>query len=77
VEAPTSIAQLRQKLFRVAIGRADKGRTFVRVIHVPTGKERIVVGLGGADPNEVATRLTKELTDELGLVELQSAKKPQ
>ncbi len=63
--------------FRVDIGRADTGRTFVRVIHVPSGKERIVVGLGGADPNEVATRLTKELTDELGLVELQSAKKPQ
>ncbi len=51
--------------FRVDIGRADKGRTFVRVVHLPTGKERIVVGLGEATAMEVAARLTQELSDEL------------
>jgi hypothetical protein len=51
--------------FRVDVGRASAGRTFVRVVHLPTGKERIVVGLDGAEPAEVALRLTTELDHEL------------
>ncbi len=53
--------------FRVDIGRADKGRTFLRVVHIPSGKERILVGLNGDDPHEVAKRLTEDLRTELGL----------
>jgi hypothetical protein len=51
--------------FRVDVGRADRGRTFVRVVHLPTGKDRILVGLDGADPGEVALRLTNELASEI------------
>ena len=53
--------------FRVDIGRADKGRTFVRVVHTASGKERIFVGIRGHDAHEVAKRLTAELRSELGL----------
>ncbi len=53
--------------FRLDIGRADKGRTFVRVVHLPSGKERIIVGLEGDDPHEVGKRLTAELQAELGM----------
>jgi hypothetical protein len=52
--------------FRVDVGRANKGRTFVRVIHTPSGKERLLVGLDGSAPEEVANRLIKELKEELG-----------
>lgn len=51
--------------FRVQIGRADKGRTFVRVIHLPTGKDRIVAGLGDEDPRDVEARLIEELKQEI------------
>jgi len=51
--------------FRVDVGRADGGRTFVRVVHLPTGKDRLLVGLDGADPEEVALQLTKELASEI------------
>jgi hypothetical protein len=51
--------------FRVQIGRADRGETFVRVIHTPTKKDRIVVGLGAAEPDEVAARLMQELSNEI------------
>ena len=51
--------------FRVDVGRADGGRTFVRVVHLPTGKDRLLVGLDGADPEEVALQLTKELSSEI------------
>src|SRR5262249_4720243 len=53
--------------FRLDIGRADKGRTFVRVVHIASGKERIQVGLGADDAQEVGKRLTAELKAELGL----------
>jgi hypothetical protein len=53
--------------FRTDIVRADKGRAFVRVIHIPSKKERIQVGLDGIDPDDVAKRLTQELRQELGL----------
>jgi hypothetical protein len=51
--------------FRVDVGRADGGRTFVRVVHLPTGKDRVLVGLDGSDPEEVALQLTKELAIEI------------
>jgi hypothetical protein len=35
------------------------------VVHLPTGKNRILIGLEGADPDEVALRLTDELTCEI------------
>ena len=41
------------------------GKTFVRVVHLATGKDRVVVGLDGASSNEVATRLTQELASEI------------
>jgi hypothetical protein len=50
--------------FRVQIGRADRGETFVRVIHTPTKRDRIVVGLGAAEPEEVAARLMQELSKD-------------
>lgn len=54
--------------FRVDIGRADKGGTFVRVLHLPSGKERIVVGTDQDDPQAVAKRLIEEIRHELRLV---------
>jgi hypothetical protein len=53
--------------FLIHIGRAGKGLTFVRVVHVPSGKERALVGLGGESPLAVAKRLTDEIRKELGL----------
>ncbi len=50
--------------FRIEVGRADKGRTFLRVVHVPTGKERILVGLGETDWHEIAFQLAQELANE-------------
>jgi hypothetical protein len=49
--------------FRVEIGRADKGRTFIRVVDVPTGKEKIQVGLGEADGRGVANQLAREVAN--------------
>jgi hypothetical protein len=51
--------------FRLDVGRADKGRTFVRVVHTPSGKERCVVDLNGSPLPEVAKRLIRELQEEL------------
>lgn len=48
------------------IGSADKGRTFVRVIHIASRKERIVVGIGDEPALAVADRLMKEIVEELG-----------
>jgi hypothetical protein len=53
--------------FRVDIGRADEGRTFIRVVHLPTEKERIVLGLGEEQTNAVEARLIRELKAELGI----------
>ena len=53
--------------FRVDIGRADKGRTFVRVVHLQSGREKIVVGLDGCEPRIVADRLKSDLLAELAI----------
>ena len=52
--------------YRVDVGRADQGRTFVRVVHVPSGKDRTSIGTGDYDLNEVASKLAKELAKEIG-----------
>jgi hypothetical protein len=56
--------------YRVDVGRADRGRTFVRVVHVPTGKDRTLIGIGEADVDEVAAKLAKELAKEIGANDL-------
>ena len=60
------MAEFNDNDFETQIGRAQKeGRscTFVRVIHLPTGKKRMVVGIG--NERNVADRLTRELVIEL------------
>jgi hypothetical protein len=51
--------------FRVDVGRAEGNRTFVRVVHLPTGQSRSVVGLGGRAPDEVADDLALELLRQI------------
>ncbi len=51
--------------YRVDVGRVNGGRTFVRVLHIPTGKERTRVGLSGANSNEVSFQLTQEIANEI------------
>jgi hypothetical protein len=43
------------------------------VVHLPTGKDRILIGLDGADPDEVALRLTQELVGEINAENLESS----
>jgi hypothetical protein len=50
---------------RFDVGRADGGRTFVRVVHIPTGKSRTIVGLGNRTAEDVAAELAKDLMREL------------
>ena len=60
------MAEFNDNDFETQIGRAQKGGrscTFVRVIHLPTGKERMVVGIG--NERNVVDRLTRELVIEL------------
>ena len=52
--------------FRVDIGRAEHGQTFVRVVHIPSGKERVLVGLGRETTQDVIKRFTQEIQRELG-----------
>jgi hypothetical protein len=51
--------------FRVDVGRADRGRTFVRVIHIATGKDRIIVGIGKSKVTDLAFELFSELSKEI------------
>jgi hypothetical protein len=60
------MAEFNENDFETQIGRAQKDGsscTFVRVIHLPTGKERVVVGIG--NERNVVDRLTRELVIEL------------
>ncbi len=59
---------LSRQEFRIDIGRADQGRTFVRVVHMPSGKERIQVGLDGSTTSAVSEQLMKEVAKELGAI---------
>ena len=54
--------------FVTQIGSAEKGgekRTFVRVVHTPTGKERTVVGIENESALAVEERLIREIANEL------------
>lgn len=55
------------KEFRIDVGRASKGQTFVRVVHLPSGKERIRVGIGAIDAHQVAEQLMNELRKDLSM----------
>jgi hypothetical protein len=46
-------------------GRATGGRMFIRVIHTPTGKSRMVVGLNGRSYGEIVQQLQEELATEV------------
>lgn len=50
--------------FRVEIGRAQGGATFMRVLHVPSGIERSVPSIGTRG-SEVAKELIAKITKEL------------
>jgi hypothetical protein len=52
--------------FRVDVGRADRGQTFVRVIHIATGKDRITLGIGNSNVTDIAFALFNELSKEIG-----------
>jgi hypothetical protein len=59
--------------YRVDVGRADRGRTFVRVVHLPTGKDRSLIGIGKAEVDDVAFKLAEELAEEIGAKNLGSS----
>ncbi len=52
--------------FETQIGRASDGKSFVRVIHLPTKTERSVVGWNGDSSSQIVERLVKEILDEIG-----------
>lgn len=47
------------------VGRATGGRTFVRVVHEPTGRSHTLTGLGARSSTEVTAELLAGLTSEL------------
>jgi len=49
----------------VEVGRATGGRSFVRVVHEPTGRSRRTTGLGSRTSTEVTAELLFGLTSEL------------
>ncbi|MEX0703581.1 MAG: hypothetical protein WD069_15910 [Planctomycetales bacterium] len=49
--------------FRVDIGRAANGRDFLRVVHLPKGRQRTVIGRGTA--REIAHELASDLLREI------------
>ena len=51
--------------FRIDVGRAEGGRTFVRVVHLPTGVEKTQVGLKGETAEVVGRRLAEALMQEI------------
>ena len=60
--------------FRVDIGRAKKLETnefctFVRVLHVPSGFSRIVVGIGSRSANDVVDELATLLIEDVAKAE--------
>jgi len=50
--------------YRIDIGRADGGRSFVRVIELSTGNSRTQVGFNGEPAAAIARRLATEIEDE-------------
>jgi hypothetical protein len=68
--------------FRIDIGRAadpsrpGKGRTFICVVHEPTGKERFVVGFRRADEPGIMYRFIDELMKEVDAEKTRAGEKP-
>jgi hypothetical protein len=56
---------LRDQDFRIDVGSAKGGKTFVRVIHLPTQVSAIVDGLTGRSTKEVGDELRQQVEDEL------------
>lgn len=50
---------------RIDIGCTSAGQTFVRVAHLPSGAEKIQIGLNGDTADAVAKRLTEALRQAL------------
>lgn len=59
---------IRDDDFRIASGRADEGRMFLRVVHLPTQVSRVVVGLNGRPYAEVAQKLLSTVLQEIEAV---------
>ena len=55
--------------WRIDVGRAvdESGRscTFIRVVHMPSGKSRHVVGLKGRSGSQIEFELANEIIEEL------------
>ena len=56
---------IREQDLIVETGRASEGRTFVRVIHLPTGTDRKIVGLGQRSHHEIVAELMGAVVLEL------------
>ena len=56
---------IRDSDIQIDTGRAAGGRMFVRVVHVPTGINRLVVGLGSSVYSNVVTELRSAVECEL------------
>lgn len=55
----------------IDIGRANEGRTFVRVTHKESGKQRSIVGLDGKSMDKITSQLINEIRQELAAESLQ------
>jgi hypothetical protein len=56
---------IRDEDFRVDVGRASEGRTFLRVVHEPTQVSRVVVGLKGRPYAEIVQELLSAVSQEI------------
>lgn len=62
-----------EERFRIDIGRADGGRSFVRVTDTTTGDSRIQVGLDGEPAEAVGQRLAAALLADIQRPEVPSS----
>jgi hypothetical protein len=53
--------------FRIDVGRAGEGQTFVRVVHIPSGKQRTKLGLESASTKDIAAQIIEELSKEISV----------
>jgi hypothetical protein len=61
-------SMIRDEDFRIESGRADGGRMFLRVIHLPTQASRVVVGLNDRPYAEVVRELLSAVLQEIEAV---------
>jgi hypothetical protein len=59
--------------FRIDLGRGAGGKTFMRVVHLPTGIERTVSSIGSRDSRELAKELAAEILEELARKDAKAA----